>query len=71
MKIQAEVSDGYVRMKLLGIDEKDYWVEMESTSGEDETAIYARSYKCKYDKQTGALRSREVEAFSTYYKNLS
>ena len=44
---------------------------MESTSGEDETAIYARSYKCKYDKQTGALRSREVEAFSTYYKNLS
>ena len=71
VKIQAEVSDGYVRMKLLGIDEKDYWVEMESTSGEDETAIYARSYKCKYDKQTGALRSREVEAFSTYYKNLS
>ena len=68
--IRAEVSDGYVKMKLLGTDEKDYYVKMETSSGEDDLAVYARSYKCKYDKQTDALISREIEAFSTYYKNI-
>lgn len=68
VKLQAEVSDGYVKMKILGTDEKDYYIQMETGLGEDETAFYARSYKCKYDKQTGELLSREVEAFSTYYK---
>ena len=70
VKIQAEVSDGYVKTKLLGTDEKDYYVKMETTSGEDSLAVYARSYKCKYDKQTDELLSRDVEAFSTYYKNI-
>lgn len=71
VKLQAEVSDGYVKMKILGTDEKDYYIKMETGLGEDETAFYARSYKCKYDKQTGELLSREVEAFSTYYKIFS
>lgn len=70
VKIQAEVSDGYVKMKLLGTDEKDYYVKMETTSGEDSLAVYARSYKCKYDKETNELLSRDIEAFSTYYKNI-
>ena len=70
VKIKAEVSDGFVKMKLLGTDEKDYYVKMETRSGEDSLAVYARSFKCKYDKQTDELLSREVEAFSTYYKNI-
>ncbi len=70
VKIQAEVSDGYMKMKILGTDEKDYYVKMEATQGDDEVAIYARSYKCKYDKETDELISRETEAFSTYYKNI-
>ena len=70
VKIRAEVEDGYVRMQLLGTDEKDYYVKMETRSGEDELAVYARSYKCKYDKQTNELLSREIEAYSTYYKNV-
>ena len=70
VKIQAEVSDGFVKMKLLGTDEKDYYVKMETTSGADSLAVYARSYKCKYDKKTDELLSREIEAFSTYYKNI-
>lgn len=70
VKIRAEVSDGYVKMKLLGVDEKDYYVKMETRSGEDELAVYARSYKCKYDKQTDELLSRDIEAYSTYYKNI-
>ena len=70
VKILAEVSDGYVKMKLLGTDEKDYYVKMETTSGEDSLAVYARSFKCKYDKKTNELLSREFEAYSTYYKNI-
>ena len=70
VKILAEVSDGYVKMQLLGTDEKDFYVKMETTSGEDDVAVYARSYKCKYDKQTDELLSREIEAYSTYYKSI-
>ena len=70
VKILAEVSDGYVKMKLLGTDEKDYYVKMETRSGEDDLAVYARSYKCKFDKKTDELLSREIEAYSTYYKNI-
>ena len=70
VKIQAEVTDGYVKMKLLGTDEKDYYVKMETRSGEDDLAVYARSYKCKYDKKTDELISRDIEAYSTYYKNI-
>ena len=66
VKIQAEVSDGFVKMKLLGTDEKDYYVKMETTSGEYDVAVYARSYKCKYDKKTDELLSRELAAYSTY-----
>lgn len=68
IKITAEVSDGYVKMKLLGTDEKDYYVVMESEYGAGDVAIYARSYKCKYDKETGELISRELEARSNYMK---
>jgi len=68
--IRAEVSDGYVKMKILGTDEKDYYIKMESRYGEDDIAVYARSYKCRYSKQTGELLSRDLEAYSTYYKDI-
>ena len=68
MMIKAEVSDGYVRMKLLGTDEKDYYIKMTSGYGEQtETVTYAVSYKNKYDKQTNELISKDREAFSAYY----
>lgn len=70
IKLQAEVSDGYVKMKILGTDEKDYYVKMESTFWDEEVAVYARSYKCKYSKETDERISREVEAYSSYYKNI-
>lgn len=68
--IRAEVSGGYMKMKLMGTDEKDYYIKMESSSSEEETVIYAVSYKCKYDKATDERISRDREALSTYYKNL-
>lgn len=67
IKIEAELSGGFMKMKLLGTDEKDYYVKMESEIvGYETGAMYVRSYKCKYDKETDELLSRDMEARSTY-----
>lgn len=66
IQIRAEVSDGYVRMKLLGTDEKDYYIQMTSNREDTDLRIYSNSYKHKYDKQTGEEISKELEARSTY-----
>lgn len=68
MMIKAEVSDGYVKIKLLGTDEKDYYVVMTSGYNEEEDYYTSWSYKSKYDKETGELISKEREAFSRYMK---
>lgn len=68
MMIKAEVSDGYVKIKLLGTDEKDYYVVMTSGYSEEDDYYTAWSYKSKYDKETGELISKEREAFSRYMK---
>ncbi len=70
VKIQAELSDGYMKMKLLGTDEKDYYIKMEATSYREDDYYYACSYKCKYDKQTDELISRDREVFSSYVAEL-
>lgn len=66
IKIAAEVSDGFVKVSILGTEERDYYIEMESEARWGKSAIYAKSYKCKYDRQTGELLSRELEAKSNY-----
>ena len=67
MMIKAEVSDGYVKMQILGTDEKDYYIEMRCGNSQEGDILYAVSYKVKYDKETGEQISKEREAFSTYY----
>lgn len=66
--IKAEVSDGYMKIRLLGTDEKDYYVKMTSGYSEDESFVYAWSYKSKFDKETDELISKEKEAYSCYMK---
>ncbi len=93
IKIEAEVSDGYVKMRILGTDERDYYVEMEyeitgtiqpDTEYKDYPAdnpegykdgdvvsygkkgYYVKTYKLKYDKETGKLLSRDFETRSSY-----
>ncbi len=71
IKITAEVADGFVKMQILGTDEKDYYIKM--TSGYDDSNpgyVTAVSYKNKYDKTTNQLISKDREAFSTYYRNI-
>ena len=97
IRIEAKLADGKVQIKLLGTDEKDYYVKMEAktvevlrpqTIEETYTAAEAKakgykdgqvlekgvtgytvySYKCKYDKETDELISRDYEATSNYVK---
>lgn len=70
IRLRAWLEGGYMKMQIWGTDEKDYYIKMETGTGEDEYAFYARSYKCKYDKETHELISRDVEAYSTYYKDI-
>lgn len=62
----GEVSDGMLKMWILGVDDKDYYVKMESVYSSEKKVTYAASYRCKYDKETDELISRELEAHSTY-----
>lgn len=93
IRIDAEVSDGYVKISIVGTDEKDYYVKMEYqilsiTDYETEyrdfdadnekgykdgdvvqtayTGYTVRTYRCKYDKKTDELISREEEDISRY-----
>ena len=94
IRIEAWMADGYVHIQLIGTDEKDYYVEMESivdrvipfdtvyeemyadnpdgyedgdviTTGYTGYEVY--TYRCKYDKETGELISREYEDWSEYW----
>lgn len=66
VKILAEVSDGYMKMQIVGVDEKDYYIEMRSGRSDEELRIYSNSYKYKYSKETGELISKDLEARSSY-----
>lgn len=68
IKIAAEVSDGCVKVTILGTEERDYYVEMETEVKWGKSTIYAKSFKCKYDRTTGELISRELEAKSNYMR---
>ena len=66
--LKAEVSDGYVKMQILGTDEKDYYVVLDARSWTEGDITYANSYSCKYNKETDELISRDRIAHSIYYK---
>lgn len=66
IQIAAEVSDGYVKVTILGTEERDYYIQMESEVTWGESAIYAKTYRCKYDRETDECISRELEARSNY-----
>lgn len=58
-----------MKMQIVGIDEKDYYIEMRSSRGNEEHRIYSNSYK--YKKETGEQISRELEARSSYMYYIS
>ena len=66
VKIQAEESDGYVRVSILGTETRDYNVEMSYTVG----GRYVRTYMSKIDKETGEVISKEPYALSGYMDDI-
>lgn len=66
VKIQAEESDGYVRISILGTETRDYDVEMSYTVG----GRYVRTYMSKIDKETGEVISKEPYALSGYIDDI-
>lgn len=66
VKIQAEESDGYVRIAILGTETRDYDIEMTYSVG----GRYVRTYMSKFDKQTGELISKEPYALSSYLEDI-
>ena len=66
IKIQAEVSDGFVKVTILGTEYRDYYVEMDTEVSWSGSGVFAKSYRCKYDRETGELISRDFEARSNY-----
>ena len=95
IKIEATASGGSVTVSILGTDERNYYVKMESelirthsysTTYEEMTAdnekgykdgdvivspytgYDVRTYRCKYNKETNELISKEQEAISSFRK---
>lgn len=63
IKLIAEVRDGFVRVWIMGIETRDYYVRMAYSSSTDG---YARSYYCRYDNQTHELLTKTEAALSGY-----
>lgn len=95
IRIEADVSGGYVNISLIGTDEKDYYIVLDTENvytrkyetvyeeyAPDNAEGYydgqvlvtpytgcdVKTYKCKYDKQTNELISRDYYATSYYEK---
>jgi len=93
IRIEAQVSGDYVTVRILGTDERDYYVRMESeiTATHKPATVYedfehdnaegyldgdvirrgitgysVKTYKLKYSRQTGALKTRDYETSSRY-----
>ncbi len=67
IQITAKLADSQIQIQLLGTDERDYDIELESTYGRDALQSYANVYALKYDRETGELLSREKISHSAYY----
>ena len=66
VKIHAETSDGYVRIDILGTETRDYDIKMSYSVG----GRYVKTFKSKYDKQTGEFLSKEEVALSAYMEDV-
>ena len=63
VKLIAENREDFVMVWIMGTETRDYYVRMGYSSSSDG---YARSYVCKYDRQTGELLSREAHLLCSY-----
>lgn len=68
VKILAEATDGYVRVKIMGVERRDYYVKMEYRV--DDHPSYAAAYRCRYDRETGEEIFRNLDHTSIYLEDV-
>lgn len=68
IRIEAEVSDGYVKVKLIGTDEKDYYIEMES---EIKGISYAKTVYQEIPEDNNPNGYKDGETISSPYNGYS
>ena len=68
VKILAEVSDGYVKVRIMGVDLRDYYVKMEYRV--DDHPSYAAAYRCRYDRETDEEIYRVLDHTSAYLEEV-
>lgn len=66
VKIQAEVSDGFVKIRMMGTELRDYYVKMEYRAG----GRFSSAYVCRYDLQTDEQIYREFHHRSAYLEDV-
>lgn len=67
IKIKAWVSGGYLTVEIWGTDADGSYVEMTSSTWEDDEYYYARTYRSVYDANGNRIEYYE-EAYSRYHK---
>lgn len=68
VKILAEVTDGYVKVRIMGVERRDYYVKMEYRV--DDHPSYASAYRCRYDRETGEEIFRGLDHTSIYLEDV-
>lgn len=68
VKILAELSDGYVKVRIMGVEQRDYYVKMEYRV--DDHPSYAAAYRCRYDRKTNEEISRTLNHTSIYLEDV-
>ena len=68
VKILAEISEGFVKIRIMGVDLRDYYVKMEYRV--DDHPSYAAAYRCRYDRETDEEISRTLDHTSTYLEDV-
>lgn len=63
VKILAEVNDGYVYVRIMGVEPRDYYVKMEYIM---DTPEYVSAYRCRFSRTDDTLISRSLDHTSVY-----
>lgn len=68
IKILAEVDDLYVKVRIMGVEKRDYYVKMEYRV--DDHPSHASAYRCRYDRATDEEIFRELDHNSYYLEDV-
>ena len=68
VKILAEAEDGYVKVRIMGVEQRDYYVKMEYRV--DDHPEYAAAFRCRYDCETNEEIYRKLDHTSIYLEDV-